>query len=323
MIGAGLGRAALAVALVSAGACTAYALPVKHQVYTEKTPRTEISLAYPQTGVKAIDDDIRAIIAKKAKQFRNLASGDYQKGDGAYTEDADYSIARNDGQAFAVIWNEEADFHGAHPSNEIFTANYLLPDGWRIYLPEIVDGTRGFKRISALAIASLDKQLSTPDAMSDKDWIARGAAPDAINFEDYALLRDRLHIEFPSYQVAAYAAGPQTVEIPLSQLASVMRPNWRAPQASFPCSEAKAPLETAICSDSRLARLDRQVAETYFQHIGWAKDGSIGAKATALQAEQRAWLKSRNGSCGTGPSEVSCLTALYRNRLDTLESLTQ
>lgn len=312
--------------------CLAFALPnaaealtVTHRVYAEKTRLIDISLAYPETGVKTIDDDIKAIIAKKAKQFRSLAQGDYQKGESAYTDDADYHVARNDGQVFAVIWEEEADFHGAHPSNEIFTANYLLPDGWRIYLPEIVDGSQGFKRISALAIASLDKQLTGPDLMSDRDWIAKGAAPDAINFENFVLLRDRLHIEFPSYQVAAYAAGPQTVEIPLAQLAAVMRHDWRAPQASFGCAGVSAPLEIAICSDAHLARLDRQVAETYFEHIGWSKDGSIGAKVAALKAEQRAWLKSRDQACGSrqGAAGVSCLMTLYRSRLDVLESMTE
>jgi uncharacterized protein YecT (DUF1311 family) len=315
--------AGIAVAMALAG--VARALTVTHRVFAEKTRLTDISLAYPETGVKAIDDDIKSIIAKKAKQFRGLAQGDYLKGQSAYTDDADYHIARNDAQVFAIIWQEEADFHGAHPSNEIFTANYLLPDGWRMYLPEIVDGAGGFRRISALSIASLDKQLSGPDSMSDRDWIAKGAAPDAINFENFALLRDRLHIEFPSYQVAAYAAGPQTVDIPLTQLAAVMRHDWRAPQASFACAGVSAPLEIAICSDAHLARLDRQVAETYFEHIGWSKDGSIGAKVAALKAEQRAWLKARDQACGRrqGPAEVSCLMTLYRGRLDVLESMTE
>jgi len=326
MSGLVLRRTGLSAAIMLASASSAWAVPVTHQVYAEKTLHTDISLSYPQTGMKAIDDDIRATIANTAKEFRGLARGDYQEGDGVYTDHADYRIARNDGQVFAVVWSEEADFHGAHPSSEIFTANYLLPDGWRVYLPEIVDGARGFQRISALAIASLDKQLSGPDALSDRDWIARGAAPVAINFEDFALLHDSLHLEFPSYQVAAYAAGPQTVDIPLAQLASVMRPSWRAPQASFPCAKASAPLEVAICSDPGLARLDRQVGEIYFQHIGWSKDGSIAARVAMLKGEQRAWLKARETACGVqakGPAEVSCLMMLYRNRLNTLESMTQ
>jgi hypothetical protein len=141
-----------------------------------KTAHTDISLACPHTGVKAIDDDIRATIATKAKAFRSFARGDYRPGDSAYTDDADYRIARNDGPIFAVVWSEEADFHGAHPANEIFTANYLLPDGWRVYLPEIVDGGRGFQRISALAIASLDTELSGPEGMSRHPFRGHHAA---------------------------------------------------------------------------------------------------------------------------------------------------
>jgi uncharacterized protein YecT (DUF1311 family) len=318
-------RALVVAVLLIATAGAAHALTVKHAVYTEKSARIDISLEYPVTGVKAIDDDIRTIIAKKAKQFRTLAKGDYVEGQGAYTDDADYRIARNDAEVFSIVWNEEADFHGAHPSNEIFTANYLLPDGWRVYLPEILDGERGIKRISALSVASLDKQLADPDGGSDKDWIAKGAAPDAPNFEVFEILKDKLRIEFVDYQVAAYAAGPQAVDIPRAQIASVMRTDWRAPQASFPCALTSAPLEKTICSDAHLARLDRQVAEAYFQRVGWAKDGSIGKKPAAMQEEQRTWLKSRDGSCGakSGPAEVSCLMALYRARLDALESMTE
>jgi uncharacterized protein YecT (DUF1311 family) len=324
MTGLLLKRAVLIAALTIATAGTSNALTVKHAVYAEKSSHIDVSLAYPVIGIKAIDEDIKTIIAKKAKQFKGLALGNYVEGQGAYTDEADYRIARNDGDVFSVVWNEEADFHGAHPSNEIFTANYLLPDGWRVYLPEILDGERGIKRVSALSIASLDKQLTGPDGMSDKDWIAKGAAPAGPNFEVFEILKDKLRIEFVDYQVAAYAAGPQAVEIPRSQIASVMRSNWRAPQASFPCAQAGTALEKTICSDAHLARLDRQVAEAYFQRIGWAKDGSIGKKPAALQDEQRAWLKTRDTSCGAkaGSEEVSCLVVLYRARLDTLESMT-
>jgi uncharacterized protein YecT (DUF1311 family) len=46
---------------------------------------------------------------------------------------------------------------------------------------------------------------------------------------------------------------------------------------------------------------------------------------TALREEQRAWLKSRDTACGgkTGPAAVVCLTAVYRARLEKLESMTE
>jgi uncharacterized protein YecT (DUF1311 family) len=322
MIRIELRYACLAVMFALSGAGAAQALTVAHKVYAEKTKLTDISLAYPETGVKAIDGDIRAIIAKKAKEFRSLAKGDYQKGDGVYTDDADYTIARNDGQVFAVAWEVTEDFHGAHPSHEYWTANYLLPDGWRVYLPEIVDGARGLSRISALARSDLDRRLlGGAEPVSDKDWIAKGTAPTAQNFEAFVLMPRALHIQFQSYQVDCYACDDPVEDIPLANLTDVLRKDWRAPQASFACVKASAPIEIAICSDARLARLDRQVGETYFEHIGWSKDGSIGAKVAALKTEQRAWLKSRDTACAG--RQTSCLMTLYRARLDALESMTQ
>jgi len=304
------------------------ALPVTRHMLTEKTSLTDASLAYPQTGLRTIDDDIKALITKRAAEFKKLAEGyGRDKGGGgrptgAYGQDVDYRIARNDAQVFAVIWDEETDFHGAHPSHDIFVANYLRPDGWRIYLPEILDGERGIAKLAALAGADLNRRLTGPDGISDKDTIAEGTKPVATNFADFALLVGKVHIEFPQYQVASYAAGPQAVDVPLAKLADVMRRDWRAPQASFPCVAAHAPIEIAICSDAHLARLDRQVAETYFLHLGWVKSGALGTPLATLENEQRAWLATRDKACHPTPGYIACLTGLYRARLDKLESLT-
>jgi|SRR5215469_10287481 len=317
--------AGMAASIVLLAAQAGAALPVVKKSFSETRKHYEIGLSYPQTGVKAIDDDIRAIITKHADTFRKLAVSDTLPHEMPYSDDADYDIVRNDGKYFVVDWGEEIDLGGAHPSNEIFTANYQLPDGWRIFLPEMVDGDRGIRRVSELARAALDRQLVGPDPMSDKNWIATGTAPVAKNFENFTLLPKSLCIEFPPYQVAAFAAGPQEVKIPLGDLASVMRTDWRAPQASFPCAQAATPLEKAICSNVPLARLDREVAETYFEMIRRSKEGSITPKVEALKAGQRAWLASRDTACANkqGPAGIACLTSLYSRRVTALESTTE
>lgn len=317
-----LRHASLAVTALLMSMEQADALPVKHVVYAEKTARVEISLAYPQTGVKAIDDDIKAMILRKAKQFRVTSLDVYQKGDPVYTEDGDYKVERSDQKIFAVSWQTMEDFHGAHPSHEYLTADYLMPDGWRVYLPEVVDGPRGLVRISELARADLDRRLlSGKEPVSDKDWIAKGTTPEAPNFEAFLLLPGKLHIQFQSYQVDCYACDDPTVDMPMAALAGVLRPDPRAPQASFACAKAATPLEHAICSDAHLARLDRQVGETYFTHLNWSDEGSIAAKKEALRAEQRSWLKTRKQKCAG--LQVPCLINLYQARIDALEAMTE
>ena len=298
------------------------ALPVKHAAFTQKTAHLNISFAYPVTGVKAIDDDIKAFVMRKVKSFSATSEDTMQPGDPAYFEDADYKIERNDGKIFAVSWSTMEDFHGAHPSHEYLTANYLLPDGWRVYLPEVIDGPRGLRRISDLARADLAKKLLTgKEPVSDKDWVEKGTTPDANNFDAFLLLPGKLHIQFQSYQVDCYACDDPAIDIPMPALADVERADPRAPQASFPCAKAASPLEHVICSDARLARLDRQIGETYFLHLHWSDEGDIAARKQALKAEQVTWLKTREQKC---PDRgLSCLGALYQARLDKLEAMTE
>lgn len=308
-------------AFLAAGAT--HALPVTKRVLSEKNRLLALSIAYPQTGVKTIDDDIRAMVARRAKDFDTLAresDSDADRNEGPFTGDTDYTVTRNDRQVFAVTWQSLEDFHGAHPSHEYFTANYLLPDGWRVFLPEIVDGGRGIARIAALARADLDKTLlAGSEPTSDKDWIARGTAPEAPNFDAFVLLPGRLRIQFQSYQVDCYACGDPTVDIPLTALSGVVRADWRAPAASFACAKAAAPIERTICSSPLLARLDRQVAEHYFTLIGETNDGALGIKAEDLKAAQRAFL-ARRGACA---AKVPCLMVLYNDRLAALEHVTE
>jgi len=319
-----IAAAAAAMTMLAGSLQHAHALPVAKRVMTEKSKFVEISIAYPQTGMKAIDDDIRAIVTKRAHDFEKSAQdtidhGGIDKDEGRYTEDTDYTVARNDKQVFSVTWQSLEDFHGAHPSHEYFTANYLLPDGWRVLLPEIVDGPRGLIRIAALARADLKKQLlAGKEPTSDADWIAKGTGPAAPNFDAFTLLPNRLRIQFQSYQVDCYACGDPTVDIPLAALAGAVRADWRAPAASFPCAHAAAPIERTICSDPRLARLDRQVAEEYFTRIDQIKDGALGIKAGTVKDEQKRWLARRN-TCG---GRVPCLLALYGARLEALENMT-
>lgn len=52
---------------------------------------------------------------------------------------------------------------------------------------------------------------------TDPEWIQDGAGPELDNYRNFALSDEALLIFFPPYQVAAYAVGPQTVEVPLAE----------------------------------------------------------------------------------------------------------
>lgn len=315
-------RLVLAIALALFAAAPAFAkLPVKPVKIAIKHKKYEISVAYPQTGNKAIDAAVADWAKDETAGFKSdAADNDGDSAAGPYTLDISFELARNDDHVFAVIFTESTYEGGAHPNTNFRTMNFLTPDGWQVYLPEIFTQA-GLKTISQLAIADLDKQLAGPDAMSDKDWIARGAGADWDNFADFVLLPDALDIQYAPYNVAAYAAGPQETKIPLTSLKPYMRANWRMPAASFDCAKAAAPVEKTICSDVALARQDRYVATAYKQLMA----GTDKSVKNALRDKQRAFLAGRAKTCGgqTGTAAVVCLTRLYEARLKALTAPSQ
>jgi uncharacterized protein len=125
----------------------------------------------------------------------------------------------------------------------------------------------------------------------------------------------QIHISFPPYQVAAYAAGPQEAKVPLAALKGFIRPDPRAPQASFDCAKAATTIEHAICGDAMLARLDRQTAEQYADDLANAYDKD---KEKKWRETQRAWLASRDKICGM-PEPAQCLRKSYTDRLAALK----
>jgi peptidoglycan-N-acetylglucosamine deacetylase len=303
-----------AVALLALpGFAQAGGLHVATKTLTAKNGNYDISVAYPQTGVKAIDDDLAAYARDAVAQFRKDSTDDHQVGERPYDLETTFSVARNDGQVFAVLFDIYEDTGGAHPNHDFYTANYLMPDGWRVYLPELLDGSRGLKRIGDLAQADLIRRITKGDeAMSDPDTIKSGTTQDWDNYRNFLLMPKTVDLHFPPYQVASYASGPQESHIPLASLADVMRPNPRKPAASFDCAMARTSLEQLLCSDVALARLDRDVAEAYATHL---RDGNTPATQAGLRTNQRAWLASRDKTCAPAGARAACLTDFYKTRL--------
>ncbi len=289
-------------------------LAVKTKTLTSKSVTAEISVAYPQTGVKSIDDDLAAYARDQAASFAKDSKDDHQVGERPYDLEVTFSVARNDAQVFAVLFDIYEDAGGAHPNHDYYSANYLMPGGWRVYLPELLDGPRGLKRLSDVTLADLTRRLTKggDDAISDIDTIKSGAAPYWDNYRNFLLMPKDLDLNFPPYQVASYAAGPQESHIPLAALAGVMRADPRKPAASFDCALARTSIEQLLCSDVAMARLDRTVAEDYATHL---RNQTDAAARDSLRTNQRAWLASRDKTCAAAGARAACLTDFYKARI--------
>lgn len=109
---------------------------------------------------------------------------------------------------------------GAHPNLYYRTFMFELPGGREITLSDLFDDEQAaLEQIAPMVQESLREQLGD---MAELSWIEEGAAPDPVNYQNFALTTSALNFYFPPYQVAAYAAGPYMVELPLGDVIDLL-----------------------------------------------------------------------------------------------------
>ena len=86
---------------------------------------------------------------------------------------------------------------------------------------------------------------------------------------------------------------------------------------SFDCSKASTPVQQAICQDTRLAELDRELAALHDK----LRTGLAPPAAHHLQDDQLRWLAGRDRCRGEAAKMASCLQEEYENRLAHLKAI--
>jgi uncharacterized protein YecT (DUF1311 family) len=311
-------RLALVTTCMLAGTVDASAQSsITERTIGEQGAGYEMRFAYPQIGMPSADAAMQEWVQGRVDAFKDVLPQRAPQ-EPPYSAQLTYAVARNDETAVSVLFSYSEYTGGAHPNLVQTAFNFLMPDSARVFLPDLI-GNDGIERVSDLAIADLTPRLTGPNGMSDPAWIRSGAGPYAENFDTFELLHDQIVIEFDPYDVAAYAAGPQEVRIPLSQLEDVLRPDPRAPLPSFDCVDARTAVEHAICSAMALAQLDRRTAEAFNARL---RIEAVSYQPRTVRAQQQAWLAERDAACAgsTDAALVTCLEQQYAFRLTALQN---
>ncbi len=117
------------------------------------------------------------------------------------------------------------DTLGAHPNTNYHTFTFNTQTGKSLELSDLfVSSSSYLNTLSTLSRASLAKQLGSD---GDSSMISDGTKPSLENFQNFVIDGNDFVIIFPPYQVAAYAFGPQTVRIPLTDLKSILTPEYQ------------------------------------------------------------------------------------------------
>jgi hypothetical protein len=129
--------------------------------------------------------------------------------------DVGYDVFRLDGRLFSALFSVYTYTGGAHPNTDFWPLNYDLATGRPFGLDALFRPETPY--LDTLS-ARTEAYLLGP-AGGEEDWFWReGWAPEIQNFARFAVSTDSLHLFFPPYHVAPYAAGPFAFAVPLDAL---------------------------------------------------------------------------------------------------------
>ncbi len=193
---------------------------------TNQTPPYTITVQTPQLAgnndprVQVFNQRMDELVKKEVDTFRQgfLQNTLPPMTEVGSTLNVSYSLISQ----YDEIWSLKLDFSfysdgAAHPGLYSITMNYDLGQARELALSDLfLPNSNYLEAISQYCITELSKQLFFEGSFQD------GAAPTAENYHNWNITPDGLLITFDEYQVAPYAAGPQQVTVPFSELRSVI-----------------------------------------------------------------------------------------------------
>ena len=236
--------AAVPTATSAAALAAGTAVPISRQVtltfisFKEEgqLPAYTISVQTPMFAnvedprVRAFNEAVRELVQHEVEYFREnvLAQMPVQPVSSGSSFDVKYTVIFQEGG----VWSLKFDFLGyadgaVHPYHYSLTLNYDLEQGKKLSLGELFPSeTNYLEALSRYCIAELSKR-----DIGFYGGFQQGAEPTPGNYRNWNLTSNALLITFDEYQVAPYAAGPQTIIVPYSELVSIMNP--KGPLAIF------------------------------------------------------------------------------------------
>lgn len=199
----------------------------------DSSKRSEIFATYPEiSGVDSaasekFNSTVKKIVTQSVdaykKQLADFTDEDIKNMPEAMSLESQigYEVVSANNDFLSLIFSDYEFLGGAHGMTNYTTLNYDLKNNREIALADVFQPNVNYlKTISEYSIADFKKRIGD---LSDDEWISKGAAADAENFSNWNLTKKGLMFTFESYQVASYAAGPQTVIFPYEKLKDILR----------------------------------------------------------------------------------------------------
>ena len=203
--------------------------------YAEETDLYSIDISYPKLANEAAQTRTEKIVAEEAARFKaesvaliNEAEAERLRETGRRYELVGEYKAYTSGGFASYVFTIYLDTGGAHPNTFFRTVTFdEMGEEWALedlfapgasYLPRL--SQEAYTRVLA-ELGNRTGRGVTPD-MEDGVRLGTAPSPEALQF--FYLEEGALHLLFPPYQVAAYAAGSFDIAISLSGLRDILKP---------------------------------------------------------------------------------------------------
>ncbi len=207
-----------------------------YTIMVEEPERTVLAGKADEKARETMHLALRSAIAdfKQESGLESLTEEDIQiQGLGAdrkYALGAEYDEFQGK-NTVSYVYRIYMDTLGAHPNHFYLTFTFDH-EGNELLLGDIFTQNSDFlTRLSQEAYARVVEELTTraggevyPEMA---ETVRMGTAPSADALQFYYLTPTDLHLLFPPYQVAAYAAGSFDIAIPLSELSDILKPEYQ------------------------------------------------------------------------------------------------
>ena len=207
-------------------------LTAKQIKENNKQLKYEIAAEYPQLTGSAnpnfakFNQAVLSLVTKKVSEFKKeMATPEQQEMSGeSMGSDLNigYTVVLAQDDLISTKIDTGSYYRGAaHPNSYSEVLNYDLKNGQALKLSDLFKpGAKYLQAISSYSIKDLKRQSKAKgaDGMLDDSLIEGGAAPAAKNFHSWTITKKGLGINFDSYQVGPYAAGPQYVLVPYATI---------------------------------------------------------------------------------------------------------
>jgi len=199
----------------------------------------QIAVQYPQLSggnnpnLEKFNQAARGAVTKKVAAFKkDMAPEEGENTEETRPEDSmgsdltiSYTVVLAQDDLVSIDFEVGTYSQGAaHPNSYSETLNFDLKNGKALKLADLFKpGAKYLQAIANYCIADLKKQAAEKGLSPEE--IDKGAAAKADNYLGWTITKKGLGIEFDPYQVGPYAAGPQSVIVPYSNLKDLINPD--------------------------------------------------------------------------------------------------